>query len=623
MSLNLSSSQFAVRAGALTLAWALSGSASQALAAPQFWDQHTASSTLSPNMFPQDCGATTDHRRAAVRYADPSSNPAVVGVWDLTGPWSAGSASPLAVFGGGALKSGFPTALSGGYRYRPSDRIELTNEWGVSIGSGASAAGGGVIDETYIEVFMIGTTPPSFVQQFTVPAASGQDVAGYANDLAITRDAQFAVVNSRNWIQVLQLSVPPGAVSKLDFNIGSLDYSTTPPTPWTRPCDPDGAVDSVAVTNERAVVTTKRFSATANTFTTWVYIIDLVASGGPTIVLQHEILPPADWEPESESDVEHPHDVAITPSRDGGGTRAVVTTNHSVALYDLVTNTFVARHFDEKDRRQYQQQVDSVELTGKVAVVIADVVSASGPTVWGVKLFDVSAASSLPLVASDVDASPPQGGSRAHDLAIDWDFDKGLVRTTETNVYLSSLVTPTAPFQELVGSTVSDAYAYEGYRLQYAGVFSSDSVVIGSEQGGVLMAASIGGIDSQGTFSGQVDLIDLLATTPAVTPVAIVSPSGTLGGCVPLDLAISFNQNEVVVRSAERPTQLPSTPGPDLVRIALASGAFVQTYGGDGVLMGLDSLATPSLTGFVNTARKLLSISEDPLTGLDYVHVAR
>ena len=148
MSLNLSSSQFAVRASALTLACALSGSASQALALPQSWGEHTASSPASPNMVPQDCATTTDNRRAAVRYADPSSNAAVIGVWDLTGPWSATSTTPLALFGGGALKSGFPTALSGGYRYRPSDRIELTNEWGVSIGSGASAAGGGVIDET-------------------------------------------------------------------------------------------------------------------------------------------------------------------------------------------------------------------------------------------------------------------------------------------------------------------------------------------------------------------------------------------------------------------------------------------------------------------------------------------
>ncbi len=115
-----------------------------------------------------------------------------------------------------------------------------------------------------------------------------------------------------------------------------------------------------------------------------------------------------------------------------------------------------------------------------------------------------------------------------------------------------------------------------------------------------------------------------LAPLPAVARFVTIAPSAsTHGGCLPLDLAISFNQSEVVVRSAEYPTQAASMPGPDLVRITLATGAFAPTYGGNGVLMELDSLGTQAFNGFVNTDREVLSISEDPLTLLDYVHVAK
>ena len=431
------------------------------------------------------------------------------------------------------------------------------------------------------------------------------------------------MVNSQNWIFVVTVPSPPTSAALQAFNIGGLNYAIpSSPVPWVAPCTPNRAVDSVAVTNTRAVVTTARWSSTFNTFTTWVYIIDLAASGGPAIVMQDEIVPPI-GSSFQEGDEEWPHDVVITPSRDGGGTMAVVTTNHAVALYDLVTNQPLgADYFDKDDRRLYQKQVDSVEATGKTAVVISDHLDPFGVTHWNVKVFDLTA-TGLNLTAEFNSAGEAEDHS--HDLAIDWDFNLGLVRTSTVNVILPSL--SPAPTSIVPLASGSDVHAYELFAASIgASVFSSDSVVIGIEQNGSLMAATIGGawdaLNSQ--WYGVVDIIDLLAAAPSVTPVSVVSNNPGLSGCVPLDLAISFNQNDLVVRSADPLPEAPSATGPDLVRISLATGTFVRQYGGSGIVMGLDSLAAPSLTGFVNTVRKVLSVSQDPSSGgLDYEHVAK
>jgi hypothetical protein len=567
-------------------------------------------------MYPQDCATTNDNRRAAVRYADPTNNAAIVSIYQLTGTGLPTGA--LVTHGGGTFKSGEQTDLaSGPSGYRPSDRIELTNEWGVSIGSGISSVGS-TLDETYIEVFDVGSTTPTYFVQFEQnPNAANEPAsrAGFAHDLAITRDAKWAIVNSENWIHLISLDSTTMTATRLPgLNIGGGVAGT---------CNPNAAVDSVAVTNERAVVTTARPSGTFGTFTTWVYIVDLTPSTGPAIVLEHEIPPDADWEPIGD-DHDRPHDVAITPTRDGGGTLAVVTTNHATAFYDLITNTFIASDFEAKFRRAYQQQVDSVELTGKTAVVIADEV-AGGTSKWAVRIYDLSSATISSPVADYVDANPPLGGSRAHDLAIDWDFDKGLVRTSYSNVVLDSLMFPPATSNPIASPNGSNAYAYEAYAGTTGNrVFSSDSVVLGSEQNGALYGVTIGARLSGGVLTGTVDVIDVLAASPTVVQVDILPATGDEVGCVPLDLAISFSQAEVVVRSTDTINQVaPTGDGPDLVRIPLAGGTVVR-FGGSGTVFGLDSLATPPLLGYVNTVRRLMSISEDPFpSGLDYTHFAK
>lgn len=396
------------------------------------------------------------------------------------------------------------------------------------------------------------------------------------------------------------------------------------------PCNPNGAVDSVAVTNGKAVVTTARPSSTFGGIrTTWVYIVDLTPSTGPVVVLEQEITPPDEFEG-GEGNEENPHDVAITPTRDGGGDLAVVTTVHATAFFDLSTNTYLGADFDKDYRRRYQSPVDSVELTGKTAVTIADKLSGSTP-IWAVKIYDLSTPD--PLTVFDVlrdyvDLNPPTGGSRVHDLAIDWDFDKGLVRTSYSNVVLTSLTAPPPTSTVLASPNGSDAFAHERYNSYHSSsLFSSDSVALGIEQNGVLYGATIGGDDAGiQRYTGYVDLIDLSLATPAVNQVAIApDPLDPTYGCVPSDIAIAQNQTDVVVRCSDRRPQAASFVGPDLTEIQLGSGVISRSWGGNGICGGTDALAVPATSGFVNSVRRMFSISQDATGGAlgpEFNHIA-
>ena len=613
------------------------------------WREHTVSSSATSSLgtYPVDAAASHNNARGAVRFANPNSNDTVVGLWNLTTSGVTPTA-PMGVLGGGALRSGDGTSLGPNplTTYQPSDRIELTNSVGVSIGAGSSGTGSGQ-DETYIEVFDFS---PLTLRYQHVEGAVASDPnyesvrAGRAHDVAITRDGEWAVVNSDNWIHVIDLTPPSGGPDVYSFNIGRFDYSnpTTGPQVWNRPCTPNFAVDSVAVTNDRAVVITARENTSLSpaAYTTWVYIIDFhdpFGTGGPGIVLQHEI-PPEDGEFPTEYG-DWPHDLAITPHTDiesSGQALAVVTTVHSVAAYNLVTDSFLNSFTDKEDRRFYQWQVDSVEMTGKMAVVISDKPTMFGDQ-WRIKFFQLSA--SVGLIPDQLYEAGSEIEDRAHDLALSRDHDKGLVRTSLHNVVLEDLSSPPpqpSALPPIPSPNGSNAHAYDQFRSANSYVaFSSDSVVIGTMQDDNgqtrLMAVTIGA-SSPDTFSWQtaVDVLDLNAAVPSVLSQVIVNPNGTeRGGCVPLDLAIGHNQTEVVVRSSDPLAEASGAAGPDLARITIlpvGSIGVIHAYGGNGSPFALDSLAVPPLSGLVNTTRRILSVSQDEYaspTGFDYIHIAR
>ncbi len=648
------------RIGVALLAMATLGSGS-ALAAPQNgWEEHTSSSSSNSSLgtFPVDCAASHNNNRGAIRYANPVSDATVISVWNLNS--TVFPPAPLGVLGGPGIKSGFGTILSssplGGYQ--PSDRIRLSNTVGVSIGSGESSPGSG-LDETYIEVFNL-TAPialsfPQYVESTPVTDPLWQYTrAGRAHDVELTRDSQWAVVNSDNWIHVVH--IPSNTVHP--FNIGLLDYSNpAAPVPWQtsptagRECTPNWSVDSVAVTNERAVVTTARASNIVNGFTTWVYVIDLSDPNGaglPTMALQHEILPDVGTQFPTEFG-DWPHDIAITPVTDvesGNDPLAVVTTRHSVACYNLASNVFLNSIYDKAEQREYQWQVDSVEMTLKVAITIGDRILDLGgglsSLIWQVKFFELNTVTGINQfqLYSGIDS---EDDDRAHDLGISVSDLKGLVRTSFNNVVLTDLTNPPPQPQALPPiPSLSDAHAYHAYASTtgYA-VFSSDSVAIGTLQddNGVqrLMAVSIGAEASAGVWSGVADIIDLNAATPSILGAVPIASNGTDSqGCVPTDLAVSVIQSgtppttEVVVRSTDPLVEAFNAPGPDLVRIQILPTASIGTlhrYGGSGSTLGLDSLAVPPLSGLirVENSRRKLSIAQDEFlspSGVDYIHIA-
>lgn len=610
-------------------------SASLARANPQWVEE-----TFNPGTggvggtYPVDCAATPNNNRALVRYANPTLNDPILAVWKLNANFSV---TPLLAppFGGGTLKSGNQTWVNPNNprAYQPSDRVEVTNSFGVSIGSGDSSGGALVNDETYIELTDMASSPPVLLTQIVVASPGGAaydyDHAGLANDLAISRDSEWAVVNSDNWIHVIYTASLPSAWTVYPFNIGDIDYSQHPPAAnFNFPCSPNWAVDSVAMSNERAVVTTARASGPGGTSRTWVYIIDLTLSP-PEIVLQHELVPPSGWEPDEYGD--RPHDVAVTIAR-SLDLVAVVTTTHGVAAFDLANNVPLGSFFfDAADSRHYQWQVDSLEVTDERAVTISDFTSGGSPQ-WKVEVFNISTVSGLTSLAEYLPTGAEPPPSHAHDLAIDKDLDIAVIRTSFDNVVVFGLDSVTLSHTVLASPNGSDAYAYRTYAgsLTYD-VFSSDSVaispeVIVSEDPTVVrhMAVTIGGyVDSNTSkWVSAVDVIDLAATTLTVSQVTIATNADP-DGCVPVDLAINSDRDEVVVRSVDPYADSSPATGPDLVQISLLTSppAIAASYGGSGTVMGLDSL-TVQPSGYVSTTKRILSIAQQELTssGADYTH---
>ncbi len=613
----------AISGGVFACFWLLA--ASDSASAQSIWQEYRSGTpaTLQLGPRPVDTATTFNNNRAATRYADPAGNNSeVITIWDLN---AAGvPAAPIAFFGGGTMKTGNRTSLGSNLwlDYQPSDRIEMNNIRSVSIGSGNSGMNPGFgDDETYIEVVKVGAATPTMFPQLVISPTAGSwpgTRAGLANDVALTRDGAWAVINSNNWIHVVEIA--GGTVpTDYDFNIGSFDYSGTDPVGSIRPCTPNHAVDSVAVSNDRAVVTTARMNTSIGGYTTWVYILDLSVAP-PVIVLEHELLPTF-----AIGDGDFPHDVVITVDGLGIAEMAIVTTTHTVAAFNLATNSFMNEFPDVNDRRSYQKQVDSVEANQKGAVVISDHYDPStGLTQWRVDVYGVSMVSGLVPSASYKTLLSNQGETHAHDLAIHLEYDKAIVRTSFENIIIPSVSNPPVFATSIVSPNSSDAYAYEGFRgLTGQDVFSSDSVMIAPPVNGTLMAATLGGWqDASSIWHGRVDVIDLALLSPTVTQVSIDSSGGpTFPGCVPLDLAVSHDHTEVVVRSADPFPDTAPALGADLVRISLASPAITFSYGGQGFVMGLDSIATQA-SGDVNTSKRVQSISHDPITNIGYVHIA-
>jgi DNA-binding beta-propeller fold protein YncE len=179
---------------------------------------------------------------------------------------------------------------------------------------------------------------------------------GNAHDIAMSPNGSRVVVNHRNWIHVFNARGTMLAA----FNVGSS-------APALQPTDPLLAVDSIAITDSRAVVVTNRQGVY-----TWVYVIDLLVN--PPVIVRDEQIGGSVAN-------QHSHDVAVSPN----GNRAVVTANGALAIFDLQINQLVFEQEDSSLFREFATLKDSVEMSDTRAVVLSDsnesgVLAVEGPS---------------------------------------------------------------------------------------------------------------------------------------------------------------------------------------------------------------------------------------------------
>jgi hypothetical protein len=186
--------------------------------------------------------------------------------------------------------------------------------------------------------------------------------AGGANDVAITPDGNWAVVNHRNFIHVfdLQTQVPSVAlVVPTDTSDPSYLRDSVLMTRGTEATDP---MMSVVMTAQ----------ATGAVITTHVYVIDFAS--GPALQGSFQL-----------GESHHPpHDLTITPD----DKLAVVTAGDAVGVIDLTPTTgpTMVLHETSGVTREYNDMADSVEVTSTQAVVIGRI-GTSAPLGWRIDIY--------------------------------------------------------------------------------------------------------------------------------------------------------------------------------------------------------------------------------------------
>jgi hypothetical protein len=513
---------------------------------------------------PLDLAVSPDGVPAVVRGSEDGVDR--VSFWELSGG--------IRFFPGGCTGTFANTAA----QIRFSDLVAATNSRAVVIGS-SSSTGIGAHNQAFIDVFAIDSTldPPAASCLTNLPVPATGDVSttgGDANDVAISNNGQWAVVNGRNWIHVITLST--GAVT--GFNIGSV----TGPF-FNGPCSPDGAVDSIGITRTRAIVTTNRFVQNNRT---WVYIINLTTV--PPSMMLERLLGSG-----GPSNSQTPHDVAVST----GGGRAVVASNGVVAMFDLVNGTFLGEVEDGNAQRIWGPPPagttaylrDSVEInsTDTRAVVISNH-NGQGPQPrpfdWRVEVYDITGASlSLAVPPFDDD---PMNPSSAHDLALTPDGTRAVVKCNNEVLIVSNLAGATS----ILGvSSAGDPTAGD--------VFCSDSVVTTNET-----AVTIGTTNaiSPAEPEGIVDFITLSTGAKFQYP-ALTAPDD--GGLRVTDLALTLaDDGAVAVKTVARPDLVlplpgepPSLMGQDILVFTLG-GVLVRRYGCNGRQTEFPPVTFPPLT---------------------------
>ncbi len=536
---------------------------------------------------PQDVAITPNGQLAVVRSAGPTGAQSIPTTDQIT-LWRVSTGTRLSI--ANCVSSMGQGAITVGYS---SDAIAITNDAAVVIGSSAFPSPSGPVPETrtQIDVLRLSGGPPRCGGSFTISGfTSGMD-AGLVSDVEITPDGTKAVVNHRNWIHVLDITQEPATITPVDLgHVGG-----------PGPCYPGPQSDSVALTDDRAVVVTTR-DVTGSPHA-WVYILDL--SSPISFVAIHEIGGP-------EESV-RPHDVALTPD----GTKAIVTCNDRFVLFDLATGARTDSPNTPGLDRTYGSPavpVDSVELTNERAVLLAHDV-ANGQT--HIEIWDI--ASSLQFVASFVG----DAGYLPHDLAVAeiGGTTYALVHAGHPNpalqvfsgldIAIKGVESSSPSFFPMPNTVVGSPFARPDL------VFSSDSAAILAVEDGTLKPY---GFSIGATMPGQqytkwaasLQGIDMLPAIPVKFPVYVLD-TDQVYDVIPADLALDSNSSDVHVRNYAPPTD----PNPAMGRrdfwrgrfTPSASPSFLSTVGALGAEGGSPDLRLFAVDSVVSAGSYTVSIS--------------
>jgi hypothetical protein len=494
---------------------------------------------------PVDFELVSDGSRAVVRASRTADKTDVISIWETSGGTQIAGTSPLGTFCSGA-KLSWPSTW-------PSDAVRVVGTKGVLIGNFLTPTGW----QTLIDVVEAGGATPdcvpggNFAEPSPAPSGFGAfDEAGEAHDLDITPDGKYAVINSRNWVFVVDLSATPPTLA-LAKNTG-----LSRPSWALLPVDVAAAVDSVAVTNERAIVVQAAFDHVVGFYP----IIQLIDLTGPTpVATQIDMKPIILGLNPTKTDFD-PHDVAITPRGpvDALDELAVVTYDYAVSLFDLASMTHVLTILNENIERRYDFQVDSVEVTWDRAVVIGGKANLFPPS-WWVQVYSLRTSATPPAPGLSLVWSFNADGRSPHDLALHRGADAAVInlgaKFGSSNVVVSNIssATPTQTTIPSLGNPYRDWTNFPAGRVSRV----SDSALTATvDVGGVTKnyGVTIGGSPAA-PWSGTIDIVDLSASPPG--PVVSLSAGDPMDNTMPTDLDFSSIKKKVFVRCEALPHEPP------------------------------------------------------------------
>jgi hypothetical protein len=521
-----------------------------------------------------------------------------------------------------------PTGAPYPEKYGPSDLVAVTESRAIVIGSTDMEVPIG-LQETW--VFIVDLSPPAGdlpclaeMRFDTTSGMAANEIHGHAHDVAISPDGVWAVVSELNWAHCFY--VPTGVLMssiQLGASVGAQFI-------------PSFSVDSVEVTNDRAVV----ISTVPNglRYECYATIIDLTANP-PAILAQHHV---SDGNTQAGEWWFIAHDLAITPNK----ALAWVVASQDTSCFDLLSGTeiphnitpfsedFIERFYPEMWQYSasdfHSGQVDSVECIDGHAFTLG-VETGTTTRNWHVRYWQVQS-NPTPQIAASPFIRPMYAGTwnafgpEPQDLAISTGTDpetdfRVLVSMDNELFSVAPLLPPPLGYHPsnwlnntgIVVRSYWSAPSSKWTRVSDSVVFQSLPVVYPyAAANGIVIGADSYSASSQGVL-GVIPLSLPLSSTNLVK----YSQNNQEGGYnKPSDIEIVSRNYDVVLRCTSPPDE-PETPPmpsgkfdhpkfrPDVAGSGLPPGTYFPIPGESWGGLGRTWTAVDSISAVRNVAAAL------------------